>query len=41
MSSHTLEGVQQRIVEELGELVRLIPAGKGKLPSVSTPRTTV
>ena len=32
MASTTLEGVQQRIVEDLGEFVRVIPAGKGQAP---------
>jgi len=32
MASTTLDGVQQRIVEDLGEFVRVIPAGKGQAP---------
>ena len=30
MASTTLEGIQQRIVEDLGEFVRVLPAGKGQ-----------
>jgi NifU-like protein len=32
MASTTLDGIQQRIVEDLGEFVRVIPAGKGQVP---------
>ena len=32
MASTTLDGVQQRIVEDLGEFVRVIPAPKGQAP---------
>jgi NifU-like protein len=32
MASTTLDGIQQRIVEDLGEFVRVIPAGKGRVP---------
>ncbi|WP_058555337.1 Fe-S cluster assembly protein NifU [Thiohalocapsa sp. ML1] len=32
MASTTLEGIQQRIVEDLGEFVRVLPAGKGQGP---------
>jgi len=31
MASTTLEGIQQRIVEDLGEFVRVLPAPKGQL----------
>ncbi|NBC11837.1 MAG: Fe-S cluster assembly protein NifU [Gammaproteobacteria bacterium] len=30
MASTTLEGIQQRIVEDLGEFVRVLPVGKGQ-----------
>jgi NifU-like protein len=33
MASTTLEGIQQRIVEDLGEFVRVLPAPKGQAPS--------
>ena len=33
MASTTLDGVQQRIVEDLGEFVRVIPAPKGQAPN--------
>jgi NifU-like protein len=32
MASTTLEGIQQRIVEDLGEFVRVLPVGKGQAP---------
>ncbi len=32
MASTTLEGIQQRIVEDLGEFVRVLPAPKGPAP---------
>jgi len=32
MAATTLEGIQQRIVEDLGEFVRVLPAGKGQGP---------
>ena len=35
LSSATLEGIQARIVEKLGELVRLIPVAGGGAPSAS------
>ncbi len=39
LASATLEGIQARIVERLGELVRLIPvAGATKPTALNTPR---
>jgi len=38
MASTTLEGIQQRIVEDLGEFVRVLPAGKGQLGQGQAPR---
>ncbi|MGB5834378.1 MAG: Fe-S cluster assembly protein NifU [Thiohalocapsa sp.] len=35
MASTTLDGVQQRIVEDLGEFVRVIPAPKAQAPRVT------
>jgi Fe-S cluster biogenesis protein NfuA len=35
LSSATLEGIQARIVEKLGELVRLVPVVGGGAPSAS------
>jgi NifU-like protein len=40
MASTTLDGVQQRIVEDLGEFVRVIPAPKGQAPRPGVPATT-
>jgi NifU-like protein len=40
MASTTLDGVQQRIVEDLGEFVRVIPAPKGQVPSAKAQATT-
>jgi NifU-like protein len=35
MASTTLEGIQQRIVEDLGEFVRVLPAPKGPAPKAT------
>ena len=40
MASTTLDGVQQRIVEDLGEFVRVIPAPKGQAPSARVQATS-
>jgi NifU-like protein len=37
MAATTLDGVQQRIVEDLGEFVRVIPAPKGQAPGAPVP----
>jgi NifU-like protein len=36
MAATTLDGVQQRIVEDLGEFVRVIPAPKGQAPGAQS-----
>jgi NifU-like protein len=41
MASTTLEGIQQRIVEDLGEFVRVLPVGKGQAPRAEGRGTTV
>jgi NifU-like protein len=41
MAATTLDGVQQRIVEDLGEFVRVIPAPKGQVPRAEGRATTV
>jgi NifU-like protein len=41
MASTTLEGIQQRIVEDLGEFVRVLPVGKGQASRAEGRGTTV